>query len=49
VGNFVSRCVTVRHSGMQILSSIECKRDGQYTYNVTLRGVSATIVVVEKE
>jgi hypothetical protein len=45
----VSRCVTVRHSGMQILSSTECEEDGQCTYDVTLRGVSSTIVVVGKE
>ena len=45
----MSWCVTIRHSGMKILSSIECKEEGQCTFNVTLRGVSATIVVVEKE
>ena len=45
----MSWCVTVRHSGMKILSSIECKEEGQCTYNVTVGAVSATIVVVEKE
>jgi hypothetical protein len=42
----VSKCVTVRHSGMRILSGIERKEDGQCTYNVTLRGVSGKGIII---